>query len=156
MYPHLFKEEFGSVLYYDTLLACRSMLIMSLLVLGIGLIQDVVNLLMDVLDVLNKLGFFIILELYMCGFFLCSRMRHGNINRTQWLKSQTHLKGIATSRAIESYVVIVLHIGKTLILGSWMLGFVQAKYVHYHPIDDLPMVMILEMEGSRLGELGVQ
>ena len=35
------------------------MLIMSLLVLGIGLIQDVMNLLEDVLDAFNKLGCFI-------------------------------------------------------------------------------------------------
>ena len=61
-------------------------LIMSLFVIGIWLLQYVVNLLVDVLDAFNKSGHFISVAQYMCGFCLCSRMRHGNINWTQWLK----------------------------------------------------------------------
>ena len=49
--------------------------------------SDFMNLLVDVLDAFNKFGHFIILGKYMCGFYLCSRMRHGKINPTQWLKS---------------------------------------------------------------------
>ena len=92
----------------------------------------------------------------MCGFFLCSRVRHGNINQTQWLKSYTHLKGIAASLAMEISFITMLHIRKTLILVSWMLGVVHAEYVHYHHVDDLCLAISLGMECGRLGELGVQ
>lgn len=63
---------------------CHPMLIMSLLVLGIEFIQDVMNLLVNVLDVFNKPGFFINVGMYICGFFLCNFMRHDNINQTKW------------------------------------------------------------------------
>jgi len=46
------------------------MLIMPLLVLGAGILQYVVNLLTNVLDLFNKLGFFINLKIHMCRFFL--------------------------------------------------------------------------------------
>lgn len=126
------------------------MLIMSLLLLGIGLLKDVMNLLAYVLDVFNKPICFISLRLYMCGFCLCSRMRHDNINQKQWLKSQNHLKWTATNQAIESFVIVLLHIGKALILGLWMLGVAYAKYVHYHYVDDLCLAIHLGIE------LGVQ
>jgi len=102
------------------------MLIMSLLVFCIRLIQDVVHLLANVLDAFNKPHFFISLILHMCGLYLCSCMRHGNINQTQWLKSQTHFKGTAVTQAMESYAIIVSHIRKDLIPGLWMLGVVHA------------------------------
>ena len=63
------------------------MLIMPLLVLGIGLLQDAMKLLEDVIDAFNKPSYFISLRLYMCGLCLCSHMRHDNINLKQWLKS---------------------------------------------------------------------
>jgi len=37
-----------------------------------------------------------------------------------------------------------------------MLGVVHVEYVHYHPIEDLCLAISLGMEGSRIGELGVQ
>lgn len=103
------------------------MLIMSWLVLGIGIFQDVMKPLVDVMDAFNKCGSFISLTLYMCVFCRCSCMRHGNINHTQWLKSQTKLKGTATNQAMESSVIDVLYIENNFILGSWMLGVVHAK-----------------------------
>jgi len=62
-------------------LVLHPMLIMSLLVLGIGLLH-LVNLLVDVKDVFNRPDLFISLKLYMCGFCQSSEMRHGNINQT--------------------------------------------------------------------------
>jgi hypothetical protein len=69
------------------------MLIMVLLVLVIGLLEDILNLLVDVLDPLNEPG----------GFFNLSWRRRGvgrgdykekcNIYGTQWLESKPHLKG---------------------------------------------------------------
>lgn len=100
------------------------MLIMPLLVLEIGLIKDVVHLLEDVLDAFNKIGCFISLGLDMCGLCLCSLMRHDNINQTQWLKTQTHLKRIAASQAMERFFINVSQIREVLILDSWMLGVV--------------------------------
>lgn len=102
------------------------MLIILFLVLGIGLIQDFVHLLVDVLDAFNKPGYFISLGLYMFGFCLCSRMKHGNINQTQWLKTQTHLKRNATNGAMESSIITVSHIRKVVIQGLWMFGVVHA------------------------------
>jgi hypothetical protein len=65
-------------------LVWHSVLIMVLLVLGIGLIQNILNLLVDVLDSFNEMGDFF-------GFTLCmGRFFHGS----QWLKSQSHLKGV--------------------------------------------------------------
>lgn len=46
------------------------MLIMLLLVLGIGLIQNIMDLLANALDPFNKVGFLISLDLSMGGFFL--------------------------------------------------------------------------------------
>jgi len=102
----------------------------TVLILGFGLLQDVMNLLENVLDAFNKPSCFVSLGLCMCGLCLCSHMRHGNINQTQWLKPQTHLKGTSTSCAMESFVISMLHIGKALIPGSWMLGVVHVECVH--------------------------
>eukprot|EP00253_Pinus_taeda_P014891 PITA_14891 len=60
------------------------------------------------------------------------------------------MKGTATSRDMESSVINLFHIGETLIPGLWMLGVVNAKYVHYHPIDNLRLAISLGMEGNRL------
>lgn len=92
----------------------------------------------------------------MCVLYLCSRMRHGNTNHTKWLKSQTYFKGSATSQAIERYFIVVLHIGKALIPGSWMLGAVHAEYVHYHLVYNLCLAISLVMECMRIRELSVQ
>ena len=132
------------------------MSIMSFLVLGIGLLQDAVNLLVDVLNAFNKYGFLISLRQYMCVFCLCSHMRHGNINQTLSLKSQTHFKGTVTSRDMEKSVIIVLLIGMSLIPCSWMLGVVHAEYVNYHHVDELCLAVSLGIECSRHGELGLQ
>jgi hypothetical protein len=53
-------------------------------------------------------------------------------------------------------VVVVLNIGKTLIPGVGVLGIVHAQDVHDHPVDDLGLAIHLGVEGSGLGELGVQ
>jgi hypothetical protein len=53
-------------------------------------------------------------------------------------------------------IVIVLNIGKTLILGARVFGIVHVQDVHDHPVDDLGLATHLGVEGSRLGELGVQ
>ena len=73
------------------------MLIMTFFVLSIGFIHDIMNLLVDVLNVFNKLDGLINFVLNMSKFYLCSCKMHCNINGTQWLKSQTHLKGVVAS-----------------------------------------------------------
>ena len=49
-----------------------SMLIMALLVLGIGFLQNIMKLLLNVLDSLKKFGFLIFLGLSMGGLFMCN------------------------------------------------------------------------------------
>ena len=58
--------------------------------------------------------------------------------------------------AMENHVVTVLNIGKTLILGTWMLRVVHPQDVHNHLIDDLYLVVGLGVESSGFSELGVQ
>jgi hypothetical protein len=58
--------------------------------------------------------------------------------------------------AMESPVVVVLNIGKTLIPGTQMLRVVHVWEVHNHPIDDLSLAVGLGVESSGFSELGVQ
>jgi hypothetical protein len=58
--------------------------------------------------------------------------------------------------AMESPVVVVLNIGKTLIPCTWMLRVVHAQDVHNHLIDDLCLAISLGVERSGFSELGVQ
>jgi hypothetical protein len=46
------------------------MVIVALIVLGVGFLQNIMNLLLDVLDSLNKFGFSIRFSLNMVGLFL--------------------------------------------------------------------------------------
>jgi len=129
------------------------MLIMGLLVLSIGFLQNGMDLLMDVLNPFNELGGFFGLRLNMGQFYLCGRNRYCDINGTHQLKSQTHLKGFVVGRAMESSIVDVLNIGETRIIPcEWMLRVLHVKVMNDHPIDDL----CLGVEGSGICELGVQ
>jgi hypothetical protein len=83
------------------------------------------DLLVDVLNPFNKLGVFFGLILNMGIFFLCNRKGQCDINGTQCLKSYPDLKGVVVDQAMESYVVVVLNIGETLIQCVWMIGFVH-------------------------------
>jgi hypothetical protein len=60
------------------------------------------------------------------------------------------------SGAMESPVVVVLNIGKTLIPCMQMLRFVHAQDVHNHLIDKLYLAISLGVESSGFSELGVQ
>jgi hypothetical protein len=57
---------------------------------------------------------------------------------------------------MESPIVAVLNIGKTLIPCTWMLRVIHVQDVHNHPIDDLCLAIGLRVEGSGFSELGVQ
>jgi hypothetical protein len=57
--------------------------------------------------------------------------------------------------AMESHVVAVMNIGKTLIPCTQMLRVVHAQDVHNHLIDNL-MAIGLGVESSGFSELGVQ
>jgi hypothetical protein len=72
------------------------------------------------------------------------------------LESQPHLKGAMAVGAMESHVVVVLNIGKTLIPTTNILRFIQARDVHNHLIDDLCLAIGLRVEGSGFSGLGVQ
>ena len=64
------------------------MLIMVLLVLGIGFLQNTMELLLDVLNLFNELGGFFSLYVSMRGFGLCGCKGKSYISGAQWLKSE--------------------------------------------------------------------
>jgi hypothetical protein len=67
-----------------------------------------------------------------------------------------HLKWAMVGGAMESLVVVVLNIGKTLIPCMQMLRVIHVQDVHNHLIDDLCLAIGLGVEGSGFSELGVQ
>ena len=69
--------------------------------------------------------------------------------------TQAHLKGVVVGWALESMVITLLYIGKTLIPCAWILWIVHTQNVYNHPIDDLCLAISLGMESCGLGELGV-
>jgi hypothetical protein len=58
--------------------------------------------------------------------------------------------------AMESPVVAVLNIGKTLIPCMQMLRVIHEQYMHNHLIYDPCLDIGLRVEGSGFSELGVQ
>jgi hypothetical protein len=132
------------------------MLITTLLLLRIGFMQNIMDLLANVMNTFNKIGGFVSFILNMGRFYLCGHKGQCNINGIQRLDSQPHLEGLATTQAMEIYVVVVLNIGENLIPCAWIIGVVHVQYMHDHPIDDLCLANNLGVEGSRFGDLGVQ
>jgi hypothetical protein len=111
---------------------------------------------MDVMNPLNEYGGFFNHRLIMGIFCLCSDKRKCNINGSQGLESQTHLKWDMFGGAMESSVVTVMNIVETLIPCTWLLIIVHVQDVHNHPIDDLCLAFILGVKRSAFCELGVQ
>jgi hypothetical protein len=131
-------------------------LIMALFVLSIGFLQNLLDLLADVLNLLNESRGFVDHRLIMGRVCMCSGKRECNINGSQGLESQTHLKWAMVDRTMEIPFVTVLDIGETLVPCMWMLRIVHAQDVHNHPIDDLCFAIGLGVESSGFCELGVQ
>ena len=71
------------------------------------------------------------------------------------MESQPRLKGAMADGAMESLVVAVMNIGKTLIPCRHMLRVIHVQYMHNHPIDDLCLAISLRVEGSGFSDLGV-
>jgi hypothetical protein len=128
------------------------LLIMALHVLSIGFLQNLLDLLADVLNPLNDFGGFVNCRLIMGRVYLCGGKRKCNINGSQGLESQPHLKFAMASGAMESPVVTMLNIGETLVPFTWILRVVHTHDVQNHPIEDL----CLGEESSGFCELGVQ
>jgi hypothetical protein len=103
----------------------NSMLIMVLLVLGIGFLENIMDLFSYVLNIFNELGGFVGLYVSMRGFGLCGCKGKSYIIGSQWLKSQAYLKWVAASRVVNRSVVVVLHIRKVVISCVWMFGVVH-------------------------------
>jgi hypothetical protein len=84
------------------------------------------DMLLDVLNSFKKFGGFVGLILSMGRLCLCGCKGLCDINGTQWLKFQPHLKGTLFIRAMKIFVVVVLNIGETLIPSAWIFGVVNA------------------------------
>jgi hypothetical protein len=131
-------------------------LIMALLVLSIEFLQNILDLLADVLNLLNESGGFVDLRLNMGRVCLCGGNRYYNINGTEGLESQPHLKWAMVGGATESPIVTVLNIWETLIPCTWMLRVIHAQDVHNHMIDKIYLAIYLGVERSGFSEVGVQ
>ena len=129
---------------------------MALLVLGIGFLQNIMDLLLDVLNPFNEPRLFFGLCVSMRRVGLCGFKGKIYINGAQWLKPQSNLKRVVASLAMNSLVVVVLHIRKVVIPHAWMFGVVHPQDVHDHPIDHLYLAISVRMESNGFGELSVQ
>jgi hypothetical protein len=132
------------------------MLIMALLVLGIGFIQNVMELFSDVLSSFNGPGCFVGFCVSLKRVSWCGCKGKIYINGAQWLKPQANLKWVVASRAMNRLVVVVFHIRKVVIPCAWMFRVVHPQDVHDHPIEHLYLAISLGMEDSGFGEHGVQ
>jgi hypothetical protein len=131
------------------------MLIVVLLVLGIGFLQNIMNLLLDVIDSFKKFGYSISLNMSMGRLLLCSCNGKIYVNGSQWLEPQAHLKRVVENIAVEGSVVAMLDIRKDLIPCVWMLGIVHPQDMSNNHVDYLYFSISLWVEGSRFGQLGV-
>ena len=111
---------------------------------------------MDVLDPLNEPGGFDNFSWSRIWVSWGDRKGKCNIYGTQWLESQTHLKGAVASWAMQGSVVAMLDIGNTLIPCAGVLGIIYAQDMYDHSIDDLSLAICLGVKGSGFGELGIQ
>jgi hypothetical protein len=110
----------------------------------------------DVVNLLNESGNFVDCRLIRRRVCLCGGMRKCNINGSQGLESQNHMKWAMAGGTMEIPVVTVLFIWKTLVPCTWMLRILHAQDVQNHPIDDLCSAISLGVEISAFGDLGVQ
>jgi hypothetical protein len=98
---------------------------MTFLVLSIGFLQNLLDLLADVMNSLNESGVFVDHRMIMGRFCLYGGKRKCNINGSQGLESQTHLKWAMAGRTMESPVVTMLDIWETLVPFTRMLRIVH-------------------------------
>jgi len=96
-------------------LVWNPMLIMALLILGIGFLQNNMNLLSDILYPFNKFGFFINLGLSMRGFFPCRCNEQSYVNWGQIIELQEHLKRVMANRDMKGSFITKLNIRKDII-----------------------------------------
>jgi hypothetical protein len=105
---------------------------------------------------LNEPGVFVDRRLIMGRVYLCGDKRKCNINGSQGLESQTHLKWAMDGGTMESPVVTMLDIWETLVPCTRILRIVHAQDVHNHLIDYLGLAINLGVERSGFCDLGVQ
>jgi hypothetical protein len=131
-------------------------LIVALLVLRIGFLQNLLDLLVDVMNLLNESGGFVDRRLMRGRVCVCGGKRKCNINGSQGLESQAHLKWVVSGGTMESPIVDVLDIWETLVPCTGMLIIVHAQDVHNNMVDDLGLAIGLWVESGGFCELGVQ
>jgi hypothetical protein len=131
------------------------MLIVALLVLSIIFLKNIMNLLLDVLDSLKKIGFSISLGMSMGGLFLCNFNGKSYANGDQWLELQAHLKRVTANKVVEGSVVAMLNIRKDFIPCVWMFKLYILKIWTIIMFDYLCFSISMWVEGSRFGHLGV-
>jgi hypothetical protein len=132
------------------------MFIMTLLVLSIRFMENLLDLLVDVLNLLNESGGFVEHRLIKGQVCLCGGKKKCNMNGSQGLESQTHLKWAMAGGAMDRPIVAMLDIWETLVPCTGMIRIVHVQDVHNHLIDNLSLAIGLGVERSGFCELGVQ
>jgi hypothetical protein len=112
-------------LIYHLKLLSYPMLIVVLLIHGIGFMQNIMILLLDVMDSFNEFGFLINLGLSMGGILSCDCNGQSYVNGGQWMEPQGHLKRVVANRSVEGSIVAMLKIRKALIPCAWMFGIIH-------------------------------
>jgi hypothetical protein len=129
---------------------------MMLLVLSIVFLQNIIVLLAHVLNLLNESGGFVDHRLVRGRVCLYCGKRKCNINGSQELESQTHLKWDMADGTMESPVVTVLDMWEDFVPCKGILRIFHAHDVHSHMINDLGLAIGLGVERSGFCDLGVQ
>ena len=135
-------------------LVWHSMLVMLLLVLGIGFLQNVMELLADVISIQQIRWPYQPYFEHEYGPLVWMNV-HDYINWGQWLKLHAHLKRVVVGRVMEGSILAMLNIWKNLIPCAMMFGIVHFKNMHNHMVVYISLFVGLGMEGSRFGKVGV-
>jgi len=98
---------------------------MAFLVLGIGFLKYIMDLLSNVLNLFNELGFFFSLHVRMGRFNLYGCKGESYINGAQKLKCQANQNLVVDNKDMKRFVVAMFHIRKVFIPHVWMFGFVH-------------------------------
>jgi hypothetical protein len=119
------------------------MLVMSLLILGIRLLQDIISLLLEVLDLFIEFGFFIYLGVSVGGLYRGRWNGKSCINGGYWLEPLEHLKNVVANRVVDASIIAMLNIWEALITCTWMLGLVHAQGMYNHHVEHLYLSICL-------------
>lgn len=129
----------------------KSMLIMSQLIFGIRFLQNIMNMLFDMSNLFNKFGF----SIYLGLSILCRCNRWSYVTWGQYMEPHVYLKRVVSNRIVKRSFIAKLNIRKDWMPSIWIPRVVHFDDTDYHHFDYLYLSIILGVESSRSGQLGV-